>query len=207
MIGKRMVLAMVLACGVRAAFPAIGSALIPSGDLIVHRSELRGFATATRIVHSTQSPHVYATIINRDGPAEAKTEIAQLKGEGFREGVQELLLATPQGEAVSDALVFGSSRGARLEFKANLSEDLKAHPGLKRFSVGIIPGSVGLSQFESGGAGATTDVLFSTGRCFFLVGTAVYGVLTKRQAIADANAAAHALYRRTRSVCERPVIS
>lgn len=204
---KRAVLGTLLACGFGAAFPTIGSARILPRDLILHRSELPGFTTATRLVHSTQSARIYAVVINRDRPAEARKEIAQLEGEDFREGVQELLLATPQGEAVSDALVFGSSRGARREFKANLSEDLKTHrAGLERFSVAMIPGSVGLSQFESGGA-AATDVLFYTGRCFFLVGTAAYGVLTRSQVIAEADAAARALYRRTRRVCGTAPIS
>jgi hypothetical protein len=168
----------------------------------VHRHDLPGFFTATRTLRSARSARLYATVINRDDPVEAKAEIAQLESEGFREGVQELLLTTTRAEAVSDALVFGSSRGAKREFKSNLSEDLRTHhAGLKRFRIAGIPGSIGLSQFVSRGAGATTDVLFFTGRCFFLVGTAVPGVVTRKQAIAGLVSAARALYRRARGIC------
>ena len=139
--------------------------------------------------------------MNGDNPQEAQAEVVSLKQRGFQEGAQEHL-STSQDEALSDALVFSSAQGAKQEFSANLSEDMTSHhAGLKRFTVAAIPRAVGFGQQQAHAQGATADVLFTTGRCFLLIGDALNGRTARKQANSAAIAGATALYRRLRHSC------
>jgi hypothetical protein len=143
----------------------------------------------------------YAVRVNGDSVKEAQAEVGTLKKEGFQEGVEERL-STSQDEALSDALVFSRAKGAQRELNANASEDIgRHHAGLKQFTVAAIPGSVGFGQQRNHIRGATADVLFTTGRCFFLVGVAMNDGATQKQANNAVVSGAIALYRRLKRLC------
>ena len=137
-----------------------------------------------------------------DGSREARKEVAKLKREGFREGVQELLSGS-QGEALSSALVFRSRSAAQHELKASIAEAVKAQGSsavIKRFTVAAIPGSFGFSATEAGHPGGAANVLFASGRCFFVLGDARPSAPPEQLSVAPIAGAA-ALYQRVTSLC------
>jgi uncharacterized membrane protein YtjA (UPF0391 family) len=151
--------------------PAIAATAIPPASLVAHRDDLPGFAAAKIKLRSATSATRYVKVVLGESGREGRNEVTKLKRKGFQEGVQELL-PSRQGEALSLALVFGSARVAKQELKASISEGVKAQgkATIKRFTVAAIPGSFGFSAFEAGHSGGAANVLFSTGRCFLLVG-------------------------------------
>ena len=181
--------------------PGLGATSIPGASLVVHPSDLPGFAGAKRKFRSATGASPYVKSVLGQRGREARKEIAKLKRQGFREGAQELL-PTSNGEALSLALVFSSARVAKRVFKANLAEDLKAqgHAKLKRFTVAAVPGSSGFSATETGVPGAAANVLFATGRCFFLVGDSLRSGSGENAETAPI-AGATALYPRVKSLC------
>lgn len=188
-----------IACGVALAAPTLAAVVIPPTALVAHPRDLPGFSGAKHSIRSAISAIDYARIVLEDGQAEAQTEALHLATEGFQEGMTESFKGS-HGEAVSDALVFSSARGAKQELLTNVSESLRAHHG-GRFTVGSIPGSVGFNSFVTGHLGASADVLFATGRCYVEVGDAVptasTGAIGARAPIAGATA----LYRRVKHLC------
>ncbi|MGO8907563.1 MAG: hypothetical protein ACLQMH_18355 [Solirubrobacteraceae bacterium] len=190
-----------LTCAIVGSAPASAAAAIPPGSLVARPADLPGFATASTKVRSATSPSRYASVVLGERPSQARSEAVRLKRKGFREGVQELL-SGPQGEALSFALVLGSARIAEQEFQNSRRADLKGQGGamVDRFAVPAIPGSLGFSAAEAGHSFAAANVLFATGRCFFVVGDSL-GSATREQAASAPLAGATALYRRVRGLC------
>ena len=190
-----------IAWGIAVSAPAFAAAAIPPASLVVHPDDLPGFATAKSELTSATSASRYARVVLGERPGEARSEVARLRREGFREGVQELL-TSPQGEALSAAVVFSSARVARQELKTTLSEDINGQgkATLKRLTVAAIPGSAGFSAVEAGNSAAAANVLFATGRCFLVVGDSLNNT-TREQATSAPLAGATALYQRVRGLC------
>ena len=198
---RKKALLVSLACGLACSSPAYSAAAIPAESLVAQPAELTGFTNATAKLSSATSPSHYAAAVLGERKAEVRAEVVRLKRKGFREGVQELL-SGPQGEALSAALVLGSTRLARQELSESRHEALKAQGGarIERFAVPGIPGAFGFSAVESGHPLAVANVMFTTGRCFLLVGDALNSS-TREQAQSAPLAGATAVYQRARSLC------
>ncbi len=194
-------LCLVIVAAAASATLAAGTAIAPS-SLIAHPGELPGFAGAKERLRSATSASRYAKVVLRDSSREARKEVARLKREGFREGVQELLSGS-QGQALSSAVVFRSPARAQHELKASIAEAVKAQGSsaiVKRFTVAAIPGSFGFSATEAGHPGGAANVLFASGRCFFIVGNALDDGAPEQLSTAPV-AGATALYQRVTSLC------
>jgi hypothetical protein len=181
--------------------PAAASA-IPPASLIAHPSEMPGFAGAKVRLHSATTASRYARVVLHDSSREARREVPKLRRQGFREGVQELLSGS-QGEALSSAVVFHSPAAARHELKASIAQSVKAQGGsaaIKRFTVAAIPGAFAFSATEAGHPGGAANVLFATGRCFFVLGDALKSAPPAQLSVAP-TAGATALYGRVKSLC------
>jgi uncharacterized membrane protein YtjA (UPF0391 family) len=190
-----------LGCAVAVSAPAIAAAAIPPASLVAHPDDLPGFAAAKIKLRSATSATRYVKVVLGESGREGRNEVTKLKRKGFKEGVQELL-PSQQGEALSLALVFGSARVAKQELKAAISEGVKAQgkAAIKRFTVAAIPGSFGFSAFEAGHSGGAANVLFSTGRCFLLVGNSLHTSTPEQLSVAPI-AGAMAVYQRVKSLC------
>jgi hypothetical protein len=200
-VGRKTAFLVSLGCGIAVSAPAFAAAAIPPASLVLAPSELPGFAGAKIKLRSGTSASSYAKVVLEEKPREVRKEVVTLKRERFREGVQELL-TSGQGEALSLALVFASARAAQKEFKARRSEAVKAQgrAKVKRFTVAAIPGSFGFSASEPGHPYAAANVLFATGRCYFLVGNSLRNE-TPEQATTAPIAGATVLYQRVSSLC------
>jgi hypothetical protein len=185
-----------------AATAAVAAPEISPSSLVAHPRELPGFASAKVKLATATSASRYAKDVLHDGSREARKEVAKLKRDGFREGVQELLRGS-QGEALSSAVVFRSPARAQHELKASVAEAVKAQGRsavIKRFTVATIPGSFGFSATEAGHPGGAANLLFASGRCFFILGDALKSAPPEQLSVAPI-AGATALYRRVTSLC------
>jgi hypothetical protein len=192
-----------LGCCLAVSGPSFAAVVIPPASLVVAPAELPGFATGKVTLHSATSASRYAKVVLEQRPREAAREVVKLKRKGFKEGVQELF-SSRRGEALalSLALVFGSSRVAEQELKTSSFEAVKAQGKAKltRFTVPAIPRSFGFSTTETGHSGGAGNVLFSTGRCFFVVGDSLR-TGTREELTSAPIAGATALYQRVKSLC------
>jgi hypothetical protein len=195
-----------LGCGAALALPVLATpapagASIPAASLVVHPAEMPGFTTARVKLQSAKSPSRFAKVVLGEHSREARSEIKRLKRKGFRGGAQEFL-STLAGEALSLALVFANARVAEHELAISMSEDLKAQgkAAVARFTVPAIPGSAGFSAVEAGAPSAAANVLFTSGRCFFVVGDSL-AKATPEQADSAPIAGATALYVRVKGLC------
>jgi hypothetical protein len=192
-----------LGCCIAGSGSALAAVLIAPSSLVAQPAELPGFASAKVTLHSATTPSRYAKVVLEERPRAAAKEVVKLKRKGFQEGVQETL-SSHRGEALglSLALVFGSARVAEQELKTGRSESVKAQGKAKitRFTVPAIPGSFGFSATEAGHSGGAANVLFSSGRCFFLVGDTLRKGSLKEVASAPI-AGATAVYQRVKSLC------
>jgi hypothetical protein len=200
-VGRRRTFLVWLGCAVAVSAPAIAAAAIPPASLVAHPDDLPGFAAAKIKLRSATSATRYVKVVLGESGREGRNEVTKLKRKGFQEGVQELL-PSQQGEALSLALVFGSARVAKQELKAAISEGVKAQgkAAIKQFTVAAIPGSFGFSAFEAGQSGGAANVLFSTGRCFLLVGNSLHTSTLEQLSVAPI-AGAMAVYQRVKSLC------
>ena len=174
---------------------------IPARSLELQPRQLPGFEGAKKKVEVFESIDQF--VERRHGTRAAiEAERALLMNRGFQGTVGEVFLA-PHREAIFVAAVFVSPQGATEEFQETVATDLKRLKGhgVKRSTVKGIPGSVLAGQFEKGHRGGTGNVLFTTGRCFFIVGDAVRRATSRKQAERAPIAAAKGLLRRHKSVC------
>jgi hypothetical protein len=190
-----------LAGGIPFCTRCAASSVIAPALLVVRPRDLPGFAGAKGRLYSTTSAFELAHE-GENSSSEAESEAAYLTREGFREGVEESFHQADR-EGVSEALVFDSARAAKHQLITSVAQDLREYEkaSLKRFVAAGVPGSVGLGNFNPGKRGATGNVLFSTGRCFFLVGDLVHDAITSAQGTKAPIAGAKALYKRTKRVC------
>jgi hypothetical protein len=170
--------------------------------LVVRTHDLPGFAGAKTSLEATESASVWAHG-GESTPAEAEAEVAYLRREGFQEAVQETVRSPHNREAQSFALVFKSAYAGKRELSSTYAADLKGFNkrGLKRLAVRTIAGAKGLSTFVRGQHFASGNVLFTTGRCFFVVVDYVHNAVTRAQGDRAPLVAAKVLYKRTKPLC------
>jgi hypothetical protein len=175
---------------------------IPAKLLVPRADELPGFVGAKTTLFSASS--VSGWIRGDEGSAaEAEAEGAELRRDGFEQGVFERV-NSPHREAVSEALVFASAQGAIQDLDSSVAADLKGFEherGLEKFAIPAIPGSAVLGNFDPARPGASGNVFFSVGHCFFLVADVVHNAHTGAQGTKAPVAAAKLLYKRVRHLC------
>jgi hypothetical protein len=187
--------------GATLSLAGVAGAAVPTGVLVAHPAELPGFATAKVKIRSASTPYRYAKVVLEDKHGEAMRQAAKLSRKGFREGVSELLSGS-SGEALSVAVVFRTRRSAREEFKRSLAETLKAQgkAPIERVTVGAIPGAYAFSVAEPGQPGGAANVLFASGRCYFLIGNFLRSAPAQQLSVAPI-AGATAVYQRSKRLC------
>jgi hypothetical protein len=179
--------------GSSSAAPAITTGpLPPPASLLAPAADLPGFHVygAPQAATSTRR---WAEISNESDEVEG--EVKRLTVKGFREGVgQHYKSASGQG-AISLGLVFDSPRGAHEEVTRYLGLDPRYGLHVEDVKDSAIPGSVIV------GEGAAGDVLFTTGRCFLLIGGQLGTSGSQAQVNAITIPAASAVYARVRGLC------
>jgi hypothetical protein len=177
---------------------------VPPAELVAHTNELPGFAGAKVTLDWSASAFEWGRFL-AEGEAEAKRVTAVLLRDGFQEGAQAFFRGRRESgnrhrEGLSEAAMFATVPAAEQALVANVSHTLKLH-GFKRFLVPSIPGAVGADLFNPHRRGGGGNVLFSTGRCYFLVGNSIHDAKTRAQLDRAPVAAAAALYARTKQLC------
>jgi hypothetical protein len=163
-----------------------------SGSLVAPAGTMRGFRTSGAPQTATSAQR-WAEISNEGD--EVASEAARLARAGFREGVGQHYKAPAGPAALSLALVFSSSEGARKEVRHYLQVDPRFGLHVEGVKVAAIPGSVLVGEGPAG------NVLFTTGRCFLLVGDELGPSATQAQVNAVPIAAATVLYRQVKALC------
>jgi hypothetical protein len=190
-----------LGCGLLLSVPALAAGAIAPASLVAHAGELPGFSAAHTKLKSATSASRYVNVVLGEHGHEARTELAKLKRRHLREGVQELL-SINTGEALSLALVFATPGDAKAEFRSRKSETVKAQGRavVDPLAVPAIPGSFGFTAVEAGQSSVAANVLFTTGRCYFVVGNSLEGA-TREEAATAPLAGASAVYQRVKPLC------
>ena len=178
---------------------------IPPSELVPHRDELPGFARAHKSMWSSESAGVWAKADNGSPPV-GESDLRYLRRQGFQEGVELAYLLRPHREAVASGVVLGSPQAAQQELAAAKAEVLKTfeHAHRYRFAVPAIPGSMGLGNAGGSYHGSrvvTANILFASGRCFFIVGDRIVGSSSKAMGERAPVRGAGAVYRRARRLC------
>jgi hypothetical protein len=162
------------------------------------------------MLEHTTSPYTWAH--NTGGSrtwTEAQEEATNLEGLGFEEGAQGFYEGPTREshgfhrEAVSVAEVFATAAAAETEMRDSVSSartNYEAPEGVE-VTDRAIPGAVTMGNFSPRRPGATDNVFFITGRCFFLIGNAVHSARSRAAAARAPLAAALALYRRDKRLC------
>jgi hypothetical protein len=203
----RIATLLVLGTGILGTHAA--AALPVSASLLRPRArDLPGFAGAKASRYMTTSAIEWARAYNQTEAA-IQQEAAELIQRGFQEAVSVFFTGRREGphshrEAISVAIVFTTPAGAEQELAKSVADDLRAFrtPTLRQYRVPAIPGATGLgSVFYGKHHGASGNVLFSTGRCFFVVGDALHGDDGRAQGEHPSTVAAITLYKRTKAVC------
>jgi hypothetical protein len=171
---------------------------IPPSKLVVRPSELPGFALAEHGIASTTSARRIAKEFFKDKPAEVVPDVNRLNHEGLRLGVLEWF-EYARAYAESDASVYSSSRGARGELASNLRFLVSQGGRRERFTAPSVPGSIGVSF--PGASGRTDDVLFTSGRCFFVVWNHFEAPVTQEESRRAPLAGASRLFKRVKGLC------
>jgi hypothetical protein len=171
---------------------AAGAALIHPASL-VPTAAMQGF-TASGAMQTATSAQAWAQDSGESD--EVAHETTRLTGEGFREGVGQHYKGTAGAAALSLALVFNTPEGAKKEVTHYLQVNPRYGLHLEGTKVPAIPGAVVVGEGPAG------NVLFTTGRCFLLVGDQLGSPSsTPEQANALPIAAATALYNQVKSLC------
>ena len=174
--------------------PAAAAALIHPASL-VPTGAMQGF-TPSGAMQTATSPQGWAQSSAESD--EVAHEAARLTSAGLREGVGQHYTGTAGAAALSLALVFNSPEGAKKEVTHYLQVDPRYGLHLESEKVAAIPGAIVVGEGPAG------NVLFTTGRCFVLVGDKLGASFTPSQVNAVPIAAATALYNRVKSLCAAP---
>jgi len=170
---------------------AAAAALIAPASL-VPTGAMQGF-TPSGAVQTATSPQGWAQSSAESD--EVAHEAARLTSAGFREGVGQHYKGTAGTAALSLALVFNAPEGAKKEVTHYLQVDPRYGLHLEGEKVAAIPGSIVVGEGPAG------NVLFTTGRCFVLVGDELSPSSTPSQVNAVPIAAATVLYERVKGLC------
>jgi hypothetical protein len=175
-----------------ASSPASAAATIPTAALAPPQGGLEGFS-ASGAPRTATSAQRWSEISNEGD--EVGAEAARLTRNGFREGVGQHYKAAGGRAALSLALVFDSPEGAAKEVRHYLQVDPRFGLHVESVKVPAIPGAIVVGEGPAG------NVLFTTGRCFLLVGDELTPSATPAQVNAVPIAAATATYARVKRLC------
>ena len=179
--------------GARTVTSAAPAAVIPTASLVPPAGAMQGFSP-TGAAQTATSPQGWAQSSSESD--EVAHEAARLTSAGFREGVGQHYTGTASAAALSLALVFNAPEGARKEVTHYLQVDPRYGLHLEGEKVAAIPGSIIVGEGPAG------NVLFTTGRCFLLVGDKLGAPSSSpSQVNAVPIAAASALYNRVKGLC------
>jgi hypothetical protein len=171
---------------------AAAAALIPPASL-VPTGAMQGFSPSGAMQTATSAQ---AWAQDSGESDEVAHETARLTSAGFREGVGQHYKGTASAAALSLALVFNSPEGAKKEVTHYLQVDPRYGLHLEGEKVAAIPGAMVVGEGPAG------NVLFTTGRCFLLVGDELGAPSSSpSQVNAIPIAAATVLYSRVKSLC------
>ncbi len=174
---------------------AAAAALIHPASL-VPTAAMRGF-TPSGAMQTATTPQSWAQ--GSSEKDEVGHEAARLTSAGFREGVGQHYKGTAGAAALSLALVFNTAEGAKKEVTHYLQVDPRYGLHVEGEKVAAIPGAIVVGEGPAG------NVLFTTGRCFVLVGDELGSPSsTPSQVNAVPIAAATVLYDRVKSLCAAP---
>lgn len=153
------------------AFPAAAGEPVAAAVLVAQSRDLPGFSGAEGSPQVATSADRWAEIDPHSEPGSEPAdqhEVPNLTREGFQEGVRESF-QNGSGEAISVGIVFRSPQGASQYFSSEVNPKRLVNDGLALEHVTIhgIPGAV------ITGGGPNGNVVFTTGRCFVLVGNHV----------------------------------
>jgi hypothetical protein len=150
------------------------------------RSGEGGFTVSTPIDQTTVAEWVS---VSQSTAADGR----RVRGEGFREALEQPTSTTSGGGGLDFVLELGSAAAAGREEAVELKEDVaeQGHVPVTHFRVSGIPGSDGIAA-SGGKRGTAANVLFTEGRCLLLVGNGAAG-----GSKADVVAGALAIYRRS----------
>jgi len=166
--------------------------LIRTASLLAPAGALAGFSPSGAPQTATSAQLWAQTSSESD---EVAHEAARLRLEGFREGVGQHYTGASGAAALSLALVFNSSEGAKKEVTHYLQVDPHYGLHLEGAKVAAIPGSMIIGEGPAG------NVIFTTGRCFMLVGDELGSGSAKTQVNAVPIAAATTLYQQVKRLC------
>jgi hypothetical protein len=171
---------------------AAAAALIPPASL-VPTSAMQGFTPSGAMQTSTSAQTWAQTSGESD---EVAHETTRLTSAGFREGVGQHYKGSASAAALSLALVFNTPEGAKKEVTHYLQVDPRYGLHLEGEKVPAIPGAIVVGEGPAG------NVLFTTGRCFVLIGDELGSPSSSpAQVNAVPIAAATAMYSRVKSLC------
>ncbi len=151
--------------------PVAAGEPVPAALLVAQSRDLPGFGGAEGTPEVTTSAARWAEIDPRGEPGSEPAnqhEVPRLTREGFQEGVRESF-QSGSGEAISVGIVFRSPRGASEYFHTEAKPKQLRNEGLA-LEHATVPGVRGAVVT---GGGPNGNVLFTTGRCFVLVGNHV----------------------------------
>ncbi len=172
---------------------ASAAAVIPPASLVAPAAAMQGY-TPSGAMQTATAAQAWAQDSGESD--EVSHETARLTGEGFREGVGQHYKGTAGSAALSLALVFNTPEGAKKEVTHYLQVDPRYGLHLESAKVAAIPGSIIVGEGPAG------NVLFTTGRCFLLVGDELGAPSSSpSQVNAVPIAAATALYQHVKSLC------
>jgi len=171
---------------------AAAAALIPPAKL-VPTGAMQGF-TPSGAMQTATTPQGWAQSSSESD--EVGHEAARLTSAGFREGVGQHYKGTDGSAALSLTLVFELPEGAKKEVTHYLQADPRYGLHLESEKVAAIPGSIIVGEGPAG------NVLFTTGRCFVLVGDELKSSSSTPAQVNEVPiAAATALYKRVKGLC------
>jgi hypothetical protein len=153
------------------AFPAAAGEPVAAALLVAQSGDLPGFSGAEGNPQVTTSAARWAEIDPRSEPGSEPAdahEVHNLTREGFQEGVRESF-QSGSGEAISVAIVFRSPQEAGQYFSTEVNPKRLRNDGLALEHVTVH----GVHGAVITGGGPNGNVLFTTGRCFVLVGNHV----------------------------------
>jgi hypothetical protein len=192
---------MVAAAG-SASFSASAHATLPvrAADLVPHVSELPGYKHARMSLQATASAFKWAHTTNQGTWSEAQLEANGLEALGFEEGavayyhLGRFRHGSFRREAAAEAIVVSTPEHAGALMRSFTRELRRgaASEGVQVSSDPDIPGSVEVGGFTAR-KGGYDNVLFTSGRCVFLIGDFLRDARSLAEAMRAPRAAALAV--------------
>ena len=157
-----------LLIGVLAGAAAAAPKPLPLSARVIRQGDFSDLRPESR-TQSFRTAKAWVAFDSQLTPAQASTDTARLKREGFVAAVTEFLdRGSTRQRGVSWVLQLGSAAAARAELKADFAEFENLGGTFSAFAVPAIPGARGYRSVGGGFGGE--NVLFADGSFLYLVG-------------------------------------